>query len=507
MKTWLAWSFVVLTASLPLSIQAAPPLVHYHTEIEQVRWEPLPPREMAKIVERVALALLSKDGLMRLRAVTPAKLQQGDYGLQLRGRIIEDARRFTVYLIFGPGKRSDLPSLFVTSTSARISRKRRSEVERRIADTARRAARQLAAVLTPRVRSLSLQSGLPPIEGSDFSVAWGEIDLPRVAPRTKALRTLLDVRQPDGQRAAAAVELGRYAYDQKAARNALELCLLRDPTASVRIRCAQAIAPAARSHATTQRIVLAAMRREVDENALRRLIDLSRHFSGLSRLEAVATWLSLLADPTTARGAIDEIARLVAAEREVPNLETATAACLQRRSLSSHGRLACASNLLRGMEPKRRLAVVWRYLQTATVWDNVERMTFERIVRSFSGRDTPGAVAQTLARLMLALAVRHSAGRARPIAIRFVGQHAKPSPTVVRRLLGLATDPQLARDALRALSDIGRKSPSLAKLAADSLDELHRAGRMRASLCERDPDRALNRTLKTLRRSAGTATQ
>lgn len=446
------------------------PEVRYVAKAVTRSWEPIAIREVERMVEQAAREPLTKGGHLKLVKAAPAELSQGAYTLRISGRFVEEAERLTVYLSFGPGTREDLPSLFAADTTGPLGRKKRAEMERRIRATAKRAAERLAAALDPWLARTQIDVS-PPLVQPSLPMNWGDIDVPPVRDKSKAIRTLLDPRQPDGARAEALRELEGHIFDQQPARNAAERCVLRDPSPKIRKACVEALAPTARAHVPTQRILLHAMRTDVDEQVLSALAKVSKGFVGLSRMETVATWLHMVSSDATPARAAEKVARLLAKEKSVPNLEFAVAACLQQDSVVYGKRNACASQLLKRIPGARRPSVVRHYLERAAVFGSGERLTYEAVLNAVM-EDRKAPPTPAMAALMLDLAERPATGRLRYKAIYLAGRHAPADAETVSRLLKLAHEPRLASGAIKSAVEVAQRNPALASATLAALDAL-----------------------------------
>ncbi len=491
-------SALSLVMLLAIGAPGDAPLVRYATKVDTRSWEPIEIKEVERFLEAEVLGVLSAPGTMRLEKASFADVQSGDYSLLINGRFIEEAELFSVYLTFGKGKRTDLPSFHTTHTSDPLGRKQRAEMQTLISAAGAAAARRLIEVLAPRLEAARLSADPPVIDDPQLPLEWGPVEVPRVESKDKAIRTLLDVRNPDHERHQALNAIQGHVFDQQAARNAVEICMLRDPTPALRIRCAEALKPVARNSAPTQRLILHAMRTDVDESAIAAFTAVSQTFVGLSRMETVATWLQLIADESTpARGA-QEMVELVDREGDVPNLDFAVAACLQQESIVYGKKTACA-DLVDNIPPARRKAVVWKYLANVGVWGQGEANTFDRVVDATFGRsrEPPDPA---LAELMIDIAARPSAGRARNKALYLAGEKAPATPKNVQRLVQLCWDQETAIAAIRAISDMVGRAPDLAQMALGALERVQEKAHYYPHPSTQDPNEALADAIDGLKR-------
>ena len=330
-------------------------------------------------------------------------------------------------------------------------------------------------------------------------MGWGDVEVPAVTDKRPAIRTLLDVTEENHARGAALRELKGHVFDQQAARNAVERCALMDPSPELRASCVQALAPVARAHVPTQRVLLHLLRTDVDDQVLAAATEVSSGFVGLSRLETVATWLHMVASDATPARAAEQAARLLAKEKDIPNLEYAVAACLQQEAVVYGKRYACAQSLLPKVAPERRRPVVWRYLAGTPVFGSGERLTYEQVLKvAYEDRDSPPDA--LLAGLLLDLAERPATGRLRYKVVHLAADYAPATVQTAERLLAVAYDQELASNVLRAVGDLARRNPELVDPLMGGLERLGTAARWYAKPHRGDPRRELDDALGRLRR-------
>lgn len=453
-----------------LAAAGEPPLVHYVTKAETRSWEPIALGEIERMIEEAALPPLTAPGSMRLVRSSFGELKQGAYTLVINGRFVEEAELFSVYLTFGPGSATDLPSFYATETSRPLGRQSRAEMEARIRAAAAQAGKRLAEVLAPQLEGVRLKVR-PPLEDPGLPLAWGPVEVPPPDRGLKAVRTLVDVRNDDGDRSAAVAELSGQAFDQPAAKNALQLCVLRDPSPRLRVACVEALAPVARNHLPTQRVLLAAMRKEVTEEVVTALAQVSKGFVGLSRLETLATWLELLAADATPYRAAEAIADLLQREGDVPNLDLAVAKCLQQEALAYGKRRTCAELLRRGIPFPRRAAVAYHFLAHAQLVGTGADQAYEEALEAVIG-DQQHPTDPRIAALLIEIAGRRSLGRLRYKALYHARDHAPATAATLEKLLTIAHDQRVAEDALRAIDEVVERAPELKTMTLAALEKL-----------------------------------
>jgi hypothetical protein len=483
---------------LAISAPGDAPLVRYTTKVMTKAWEPIELPEVERFLEAEVLQVLSAPGTMRLEKSGFADLQGGDYSLSINGRFIEEAERFSVYLTFGKGRRADLPSFHASHTSEALGRKQRSEMQRLISLAAASAAKRMVEVLAPRLEAARLRVDPPVLEDPELPTDWGTIDIPRVESKDTAIQTLLDVRNPDHGRHKALDEIQGHVFDQKPARNAVELCLLRDPLPALRIRCAGALQPVARNHAPTQRLILHAMRTDVDESVIAALTEVSKTFVGLSRMETIATWLHLVASEATPARGVERMVDLLQEEGDVPNLDFAVAACLQQEAIVYGKKTACAE-LVDNIPAPRRSAVVWKYLDTVNVWGQGEMNAYERVLSAALERSEQPPDPD-LAELLIRIGERRTAGRARHKALYLAGRLAPATPGNLQRLIRLTWDQETAIDAFRAIEEMTGRAPDLTEMALGALARVEEKARYYPQPARQDPYEALRESIERQKR-------
>lgn len=492
---------VLLFAALT-SIAAAgePPEVRYVTKVVTKSWQPLELKDVEKMIEAKALAPLTAAGAMKLVPSSYADLKNSDYLLTIDGRFIEEAEKFSVYLTFGSGKRSDLPSFHVSDTDS-LGGLAKPVMQKKIEALAQKTGQRLAVLLAPLLESARLNVAPPPIEDPRLPWEWGPVEVPPVTSPSKAMQDLLDVRNEDHLRHQGLAAIEGQVFDQAAARNAVVLCALRDPSPSLRARCVSALAPVARTHVPTQRVLLFAMRTEVDDNVLEALTELARTFVGLSRKECLETWLELVASDATPSQAAQKIADVLGKEGDIPNLDLAVAKCLQQEALAYGKKSACASSLLRNIPFSRRRTVVWKYLERLEIHEQGEQNTFDDVEREVVAQGSVPIEAE-LAELFVRIAERRTADRARARALYIAMRHPSPTPALIERLIVLAHEPMLADASFRAMIELAERTPSLRAMTLGALKRLQESVHYTKQKWSADPNEELSKAIKRLEAKA-----
>jgi len=460
-------------------------------------WQPIDPADTVRLIETQALAELGKKGLLRLEKAKFAELAEADYSLILEGRFIEDAGKFTVYLTFSPQKKSDAPSLYVLDTDE-VENKSVPEMQKIITALVQRAARRLNSTLEPHLASIGTIYDAGP-DPQALPLQWGELDVPRLQAAKGAAATLVDVRNDDSSRFKAMAELKGHVFDQPAARQAVELCVLYEPKPSLGSDCvsALALAPVARTRVETQRLLLYAMRNDVDGNVVQTIANVSKGFVGLSRKEALATWMQVLADDASPAEAASNIAQMLADENNVPHLELALSKCLAGEALVYGKRQACAGTLLRKLPPERRRAVAIRYLQQAKVLNGGGTGAFDDVMENIrpAGRERlDPQLANLLSEVMLS--PRFDLGRHKILyALR---EHPAPDAALTGKLLIVAKTRRFADDAFHTISELAGDVPDYRPIAIERLKRFDAGITYMAYANHGDPKKELAEVIKRL---------
>jgi len=488
----------ILSLLIPnLAITAGePPRVRYVVKLGKTAWEPIALPELEPVIEAKTLARLTKGGTMRIEKSGWADLATGDYALTIEGRFIEDAESFSIYLGFGKGTRDDLPSLHVAETVG-LQKANRAEMEKRIQDGTTRAAERMAELLDPRLEAVRLKVPQPLVEG-ELTTTWGPVDIPSPVSPGKMMKQLLDVTEPDHERFAALASVAPQAFDQPAARDAIIRAVLLDPSSDLRGRAASALAPVARTHVPTQRLILHAMRNELDDNVLGELTALSQTFPGLSRKEALETWLELVSAESTPPSSASKIAQLLAEEENIPNIDLAVARCLEQDALMYGKKSACAQWLLKKVPAERRFSVVGRYLANVRVWEQGEINTLGDVFDALKGGKD--GLSPEVAAAMFAVAERPSAGRARRDAVQALSDHPAPSAALVERLVPLLFEPSLTSTALRTIEEWVSAKPELREMSLGAIKRVREKSTFLPKPSHGDPHQDMEEAIRRLER-------
>jgi hypothetical protein len=375
-----AASLVLLALILAATPAHAAPTVGYHARVQTVSWIPIPVADIEQTISAKVLEVLSADGLLRLeRAKIDSRTREPktagmDLMLEIFGEIVEDAGNFSVILSLSPVGRSGLPS-FVASDTCSISRLKVAAKGRKAVIFSRmvQAARQAAERLQRAVRSRQglLQQGTLPGAGqrdTDLSqmMTWGRIEPPRVRPTGVELATFASSAAPVAARIAAGWRVARQAFDNANVRHVLEHAALFDVNARLRQEALRMLEPASRSHAFTQRVILAVARQDVDPGVRSQALELSKGFFGLSATQTLQTWVYLLGSKVAElnqRG-FASLAQHLAARPDTPNLDLGVLSCLRRVQVLEQGRRRkerCL-RLLDKIPPPRSTNVLLGYL-------------------------------------------------------------------------------------------------------------------------------------------------
>lgn len=447
----------LLVATAILAVQ--PPTVRYVVSVETRTWRPIELKDVERILDNSAVSPLLQRGDMQLVKSDFANLKSGDYTLLVSGRFIEEAEDFSIYMTFGPGKRQDLPSFHVSGTEP-VGKRGTQEMQRIMEKLAGEVAGRLNGLLAPELRQVALPLQVDSVGEPQVPQLWQwpKLTAPDVPKPSQMLQKLLDPRHHDNDRISVVGDIAGVAFDELAARKALERCVLRDPSPHVRIRCVQALEPVARVNVSTQRVLLYAMRNEYDDSVLRVLAQVSQGFTGLSRAEALDTWLFLIASPGTPAEAVSTIADVLGKEGNVPNLDVAVASCLRQGNSLFGKKYDCANDLLRVLPPERRVAVVYDYLEHADGSDLLDHMTMKEVMEWLT-RDKQQPEGRQCD-ILAAVAARSPNMTVQSTAAYTAGSCKDPTPKVVDRIAG-AFKVRNGWPLVRPMSDFAEKSPEM----------------------------------------------
>lgn len=475
-----------------------PPKVRYLSKTETRSWEPIKLEEVNRVVEAAVLGALTPAGMMRLeKAAGFGELVQGEYTLLIEGRFVEEAESYSLYLTFGPGTAKDLPSFHVFDTAA-VGRRERSKMITSIEETAKQAGLRLGEVLNPQLERVRIKLLRPNLDDTELPFRWDDLEVPTVGSPESWLKTLLDVRNPDHERFAALDKIKSQIFDQAPARHAALRCALRDPKPELRSACIRALEPAARTHVSTQRLLLQAMREEADDAVMRSLLEVSKLFVGLSKKETIDTWLELVASSATPASSASAIAQLLSDEGDVPNLDLAVAKCLRQEALAYGKKYACIQWLLPKIPEERRYGVVYGYLMNAGFEYGDGQNAFESLLHASIGRGSQ-PLAPEYAELLLAIMERPAPVWMRRTALFAMERHPAPSPALLERVLAQASTPGLANTALDITGRLVRRSPDLAGMAVGALERLQASTVFMPQKYGGDANETLAKTLKAVK--------
>lgn len=356
------WSAPLLGLLASPAAQAGdPPSVEYEVKASAGSWRPLDLGDLRRTIEHAALEVLTKPGLMRLgKRTKDAGAVDGDYRLEIHGRLLDEAETHTVYLSFGPGTNHDLPS-FTASHSTSLKKKSRPEMLSAVQGSATAAATELIGALRPhlaRAGSAAKPSSARPTErfkdDGKWPFAWSEMHVPPGSMST--LEKDLFGSHHDKRMAAFRVAASR-AKDEDGARNLMERCALRHDKEDLRRLCLEALRGPARRFAPTQRVVIEVLRRDTDRRVLDEASEQMSHFTGIAREEAIQAWLEQVARGHN-HGMLSKVG-------DLPNLDLAIRSCLFETGKQKKGyrsRSGCLE-LMGPLGHARRVAVLWRFLE------------------------------------------------------------------------------------------------------------------------------------------------
>jgi hypothetical protein len=233
----------------------------------------------------------------------------------------------------------------------------------------------------------------------------------------------------------------------------------------------------ARVNVQTQRVLLHAMRSEYDDQVLGALARVSQAFTGLSRAEALDTWLFLIASPGTPAQAVNDIADVLSKEGNVPNLDVAIASCLRQGNLLFSKKYDCADDLLRILPPDRRVAVAYDYLAHADAVDLQDHMTMKEVMEWLT-RDNQKPEGRECD-VLVALATRSQQMTVQSSAAYALGHCADPVPAHADKIAAVMKE-RGSWPLVRALTDMADKSPQMkehvTKVITAQIEKLKKRG-------------------------------
>lgn len=145
-----ASSMVLALGSATAAQAASLPTVSYRVSATVGTWQPLDVGDVAKTIGETALEVLTQPGLAQIERVSGAAAltPEGDYLLEVKGRLLDEAETHTIYLSFGPNKADDLPSFRATDTVV-LSKLDRRAMLQKITESSRKAAAELLTMVRP----------------------------------------------------------------------------------------------------------------------------------------------------------------------------------------------------------------------------------------------------------------------------------------------------------------------------------------------------------------------
>lgn len=339
---------------------AAPlPTVSYRVSATVGTWQPLEIADVAKTIGETSLEVLTKPGLAQIERVSGKSTEApaGDYLIEVKGRLLDEAETHTIYLSFGPNKASDLPS-FRASDTVVLSKLDRRAMLQKIAESARKASTELLALMRPSLeraragQSLAVSATLP--EDRPLPWKWPEVVIPRDMGRGQHD---LFAKNGDARNAALRYHASMVRADDRGSRQALERCALSHTEDDFRRRCLEALAVESRRDPATQRVVIEVYRKDDDSRVLTEADEQMQYFSGAARDDAAQAWLEAAAKGRVS-GAVEKLG-------EVPNLDVVIRGCMVacgNKPKYQRGKRSCIE-LLSPLGYARRRAILWRFLE------------------------------------------------------------------------------------------------------------------------------------------------
>jgi hypothetical protein len=352
------WASSVMLAlgSAHAALAASLPTVSYRVSATVGTWQPLDVGDVAKTIGETALEVLTQPGLAQIERVSGAAAltPEGDYLLEVKGRLLDEAETHTIYLSFGPNKADDLPSFRATDTVV-LSKLDRRAMLQKITESSRKAAAELLAMVRPaleRAKAGKTTVELPP-DNRPLPWRWPEVSLPKL-PGGKYD---LFASSAEARELALRHHVARLRADDAVSRRVVERCALEQKDTDLRRRCLEALAFASRTHGTTQRVVIEVFRKDTDSRVLGEADEQMQYFSGPARADAEQAWLE-----AAARGRVSSALEQLG---EVPNLDVVIRSCLLASAKKQHyerSKRPCLE-LLPPLSYARRRAILWRFLE------------------------------------------------------------------------------------------------------------------------------------------------
>lgn len=349
---------------LPLDSAAAPlPKVGYRLEGTVGSWQPISAGDLARAIEQSSLEVLSKPGLMQLVKIDPKTATQPDYLLEIKGRLLDEAETMTVYLAFGAGQKSDLPS-FNASETVTLGKLSRGALLEKIEQAAKIAAGRLIDNLKgPLQRAASAkieaQKGDPFGGKDELPWSWAEVKIPSL--KFSAGKADLYSKKAEERAAALRLYTSLLLLGDMSARVGLENCVLKHDNEDMRLGCLKALAPAARKNEPTRRVVIEAFRKDKSSDVKKEASEQMEYFTGFARAEAVQAWLESAANGTVF-GPLKKLG-------DIPNLDLAIYRCMVacgKKEKYQRSKAACIE-LLEPLGHARRRAILWRFVEEFNV--------------------------------------------------------------------------------------------------------------------------------------------
>jgi hypothetical protein len=353
---------LLLLASLavtPQPAEGALPSVEVVAEAVSSSWVPILPRDAIAAVRGVVLEVLSAPGLAQFVERKPSRAgpPKTDYVLTIQSHIMADAQTHTVYLIFGPGSRDDVPSLHAAKTVV-LAGLVRDRMFRQIQSSSREAARRLLRPLRPALEYLAgrTEQFALPAAGSREASPWQwptlRIPKPEIGPAVRAL----NAKNP-ARRTAAVRVLASLAFDEASPRHALERCALQHEDKALRRACLVALRPLSRRIQGTRRVVIEVFRVADDDRLRREAAEQMQRFTGIARAWAIQAWLESAARGRGA-GPLKDLG-------DLPNLDLTIRRCLlsaRNDKLHTSKSYRACLELLGPLSFGRRHAILWPFV-------------------------------------------------------------------------------------------------------------------------------------------------
>jgi hypothetical protein len=240
------------------------------------------------------------------------------------------------------------------------------------------------------------------------------------------------------------------------------------------------------------------MRNDVEGNVVKEIAHASKGFVGISRKEALATWMEVVADDGSPAEAASPVSQLLHEENNIPNLELAVTKCMLGASLAYGKHTACSDNLLKKLPPDRQRAVAIRYLQQAKVFNQGAMNAFEDIIDVLTPKNHKDRLDPQTAAFVTELLTSPRMGIGMHKLLYLLRKHPSPDATTVDRLLYIAKTRRHASGAFQTIGELARDYPTFKSVALPRLKKFDSGQTYMAAAGYGDPKKDLQKLIAQL---------